>query len=130
MNLKELRERFGRMLSAHQQGRSIELVAPAREWAIGLALGALVLAAAAGYAALRYTAASMQVAAEGVATSAANAPYHEEEVRAILDMYAAKAARFNELRGAVPLQGSSLLDRVEAMEDESAPIPSGTPVAE
>jgi hypothetical protein len=121
-SLAQLRHTFA--LRPHS---GMRLVYPAREWVIGLFCGTLVLVAGMTYAVIVFRSASNGTDARAaIQSETVTLPYRAQDVRAVLEIYEARARNFKEMRG-------TLLpppDRA-ASEEEVPDVPSdATPVAE
>lgn len=105
-------------------------VNPSREWGIGLLIGVLVLVSGMMYASMLFYAASNETEASALVPATEPAlPYGAEEVRAVLEVYEARARAFAEMRGALPLEAPASVNESES-SDEVQEIPAGLPVAE
>lgn len=105
-------------------------VNPSREWGIGLLIGLLVLISGMMYASMLFYSASNETEASALIPATEPAlPYRAQEVRAVLEVYEARARAFAEMRGAVPLEAPASVSESEPSE-EVQDISTGAPVAE
>jgi hypothetical protein len=124
LSIKDL----GRLAHVHE-GMRMPFVYPAREWAIGLLVGILVLIGGMIHASLLYVSASNETEAATVLKGdEAPLPYRDREARAVIEAYEARARAFTDMRGTL-LPPAPATDDEEAEETPEAPS-DAVPVAE
>jgi hypothetical protein len=107
----------------------ITLVRPTREWALGLILGVVLFVAGCIHAALMFGNASAGGIDEGAAPKAEDTlPYRESEVERTLELYEARAAQFERLRGVVPPPAASVSEGEMTEDGDESDAPAREPI--
>lgn len=117
-------------LKTARVGASRAFVNPSREWGIGLLIGVLVLVVGMVYASTLFYSASDETETSAlVPATVSPLPYRAQEVRAVLEVYEARARAFTEMQGALLPEAPASVGESESSQ-EAEEIPTGAPVAE